>query len=113
MLKTREEARKMACPLARVHGDPMLVKGVAAGKCQADNCILWRWAYDRIDGRWMSAMQREIALLQEPKKEDGKPQVNQDKAHKIAAARIAKAPDRYIIMEATKDLGSCGLGGPG
>lgn len=107
MLKTPEEARQMGCPLARVRQEP------GKGKCVADECILWRWAYDQIDARWMSAMQREITLMQAEQGEDGKPKINWEKAHKAAAARIAKAPDRYVIMDATKDLGTCGMGGPG
>ncbi|MFY0633644.1 MAG: hypothetical protein JXQ91_07525 [Vannielia sp.] len=113
MLKTPEEAREMGCPLARVHGDPAKNAKGLTGKCVADKCLLWRWAYTDIDFRWMSAMTREKALLQEPKKDDGKSKINERRADQIAAHRIAKAPDRYIIMEDDKDLGSCGLGGQG
>lgn len=107
MLKTADEARKMGCPMARIRQTP------GDGNCIADKCPMWRWAYDKLDHRWMSAMQREIALMQAEKGDDGKPVINWDKAHKIAASRIAQAPDRYINMEASKDLGFCGAGGQG
>ncbi|MFV1593311.1 hypothetical protein VWZ88_12690 [Phaeobacter sp. JH20_36] len=103
---TPEQAGKLACPLARVHGDG------DQRKCRAEKCIIWRWLpHSASDPRFLSAIKREEAVLAQDKAaETGQKAKPQHLYHKKAVANVMRDPEAYGV-EVEHQHGYCGLGG--
>ena len=108
-LLTPAEARQKACPVARVSGVPEDAKGNVRCECRGPDCVLWRWKPISVtDHRFLSAVARETALIEEERKAStDKPKKS---ASSEAAERVGFAVDRYVIRD-ENDKGWCGLGG--
>lgn len=102
-LLTQEEARKQWCPMARTFADAQM--NSSGGKCQAGQCIFWRFRHPG-DARFQSAVAREEALLKEEMEKSGR----KSGWHQEAVARVARNPWRYIIPS-DEDRGYCGAAG--
>ncbi|MBT9385509.1 hypothetical protein KM176_16665 [Pseudooceanicola sp. CBS1P-1] len=101
-LHPEDAAKQWRCPLAKTFGAAKVT-----GFCAGDACAVWRWMpMSANDPRFVSAVQREIASLQE-----ANPKATKVALHKQAVARVMADPNAFTFPNET-DRGYCGLGGP-
>jgi len=96
------DAGTMLCPLAKTFGK------ADTGKCRGPACACWRWMpMSARDPRYVSAVQREVALLKVDR-----PTSNAAVLHKEAVKKVQQDPNAYTFPDEKKDRGYCGVGGP-
>lgn len=101
---TPADAQKtLLCPLARTFGAK-----TATAHCRGEACACWRWIpMTSRDPRFLSAVQREIALMKEER-----PNAKPELFHKEAVKKVQQDPDAYTFPDPEQDRGYCGVGGP-